>query len=136
MGASSLIGLIGATLVLTAGCRIERAPSASNGPTAVTRAPQETAAAAPRPAPEDSTAATVRAMVAGDRACYLTLESDLGQLREAMADFALCERRDLLGRRVRLRVEPAQVQAASCAGNPECTDTETVPLVRGAEVLR
>jgi hypothetical protein len=77
----------------------------------------------------------VRGLTAGDRACYLEVEDGDGQRREEMAAFELCERDDLTGRKVRLRFEKAQVQAESCQGNPDCTETETVDLVHAVEML-
>ena len=75
----------------------------------------------------------VQGMTAGDRACYLEVEDATGTSREEMASFELCERTDLVGKRVRLLFEKAQVQAQSCQGNPDCTDSETVDLVHEVE---
>lgn len=77
----------------------------------------------------------VQGMTAGDRACYLEVEDGAGTSREEMASFELCERTDLVGKRVRLLFEKAQVQAQSCQGNPDCTDSETVDLVHGVELV-
>lgn len=70
---------------------------------------------------------------AGDRACYLTVQPDGEPERTDMADFRLCERTDLVGQRVVLTATPSQVQAASCQGNPDCTDMEAVNLVTGMD---
>lgn len=78
---------------------------------------------------------TIRSLTAGDRACYLEVEDEQGQRREEMASFELCERNDLVGKRARLRFEPAQVMAESCQGNPDCKETETVQLVQDVELL-
>jgi len=76
------------------------------------------------------TVGTVRELVTGDIACYLTYTDGEGRKVEVMADFAVCERpQELLGKRVRLRFGTARVQAASCQGNPDCTATQTVRLV-------
>jgi len=73
---------------------------------------------------------TIRGLVAGDVACYVTVSDAAGRSREEMASFDLCEReRELVGRRVRLRHERAKVLAESCQGNPDCTETRTVQLV-------
>ncbi len=80
-------------------------------------------------------AVIVRGLTAGDRACYLEVEDGDGKRHEEMAAFELCERNDLIGRKVRLRFEKTQVQAESCQGNPDCADSETVDLVHAVEVL-
>jgi hypothetical protein len=76
----------------------------------------------------------VKGLTAGDRACYLEVEDGDGKSREEMASFELCERTDLIGKKVRLQFEKAQVQAESCQGNPDCTDSETVDLVHAVEL--
>jgi hypothetical protein len=82
------------------------------------------------------TVGTVRELVAGDIACYLTYTDGEGRKVEVMADFAVCERpQELLGKRVRLRFGTARVQAASCQGNPDCKATEIVRLVTQATPL-
>lgn len=81
-------------------------------------------------------AVTVRGLTAGDRACYMEVEDGAGNRREQMAAFEICERAELIGKQVRLRLEKAQVQAESCQGNPDCTDTETVDLVQSVEEVR
>ena len=70
----------------------------------------------------------------GDRACYLTVQPDGEPERTDMADFGLCERTDLVGRRVALTVTPSAVMAESCQGDPECADTEQVTLVTGMDL--
>ncbi|MGB0695041.1 MAG: hypothetical protein ACPGOY_05290 [Rhodospirillaceae bacterium] len=71
---------------------------------------------------------TLQQTVYGDIACYLTLTDADGKPFEVMADFDLCEQDDLIGRRVVLTFETLSVMAASCEGDPECQDTEEVPL--------
>jgi hypothetical protein len=101
-------------------------------------APDTTAAARP-PAPvaaADSAmgeVATVRALTGGDRACYMDLESG-GAVKEGQeAAFALCERQELVGKRVRVERRRAWVLAASCEGDPECARRDTVDLIVSAE---
>ena len=72
---------------------------------------------------------TVLALTAGDRACYLRLETWTGEVVEQMASFELCEQEALIGQRVILRRERQSVMAASCEGDPECPDVEWVELV-------
>lgn len=76
----------------------------------------------------------------GDRACYLTLGEDTGEELDVMgaeidvmASFDLCGPTDLIGQRVRLTYEQAEVMAMSCEGDPSCPDTETVELVMAME---
>jgi hypothetical protein len=95
--------------------------------------PPVPAAAVPAPAKEETV--VVRGRMAGDRACYLTVEDEAGKTRDQMASFELCEREDLVGRRARLHFEKGQVMAESCQGNPDCSDTETVDLVTGIDLL-
>jgi len=79
----------------------------------------------------------IKSMVAGDIACYLTLTDADGERYENMADFEICEReRELLGRQVVLTFEQGRVQAASCEGDPECSDSEVVSLVVGARLVQ
>ncbi len=82
-------------------------------------------------------AVRIEAMVAGDIACYVTITDPRGERRDEMADFEICEREGaLVGQRVRLRYETAQVAAYSCQGDPECTDYRQVQLIVAAEPLR
>ena len=75
----------------------------------------------------------VRGLTAGDRACYAEVEDANGERRSDEAAFELCERRELVGRRVRLRRERAQVPAKACQGDPGCTRSDTVELIVAAE---
>ncbi len=101
-----------------------------------------TAAAAPAAAPQaaagspDSTGAevvTIRGLTDGDRACYVDLEGTGVARSPQEASFALCERKELVGRRVRLSRMRTWVLAASCEGDPECARRDTVDLIVSAE---
>jgi uncharacterized protein YecT (DUF1311 family) len=82
------------------------------------------------------TIGTIRELVGGDRACYVTLTDDNGERFDELAGFELCDRgRDLLGRRVRLRYVIANVLAASCQGDMDCGKSDTVVLIREATAL-
>jgi uncharacterized protein YecT (DUF1311 family) len=82
------------------------------------------------------TVGTIRELVNGDRACYVTLIDDDGERFDEMADFELCGReRELLGRRARLYYEVANVLAAACQGNMDCGRSDSVVLIRSAVVL-
>jgi hypothetical protein len=87
------------------------------------------------PAASDHEVATIRGLTMGDRACYLELEDVQGQSSDAVADFDLCEREDLVGQGVRLTRERTSILAISCQGDPECTDRDTVDLIVAAEPL-
>lgn len=76
---------------------------------------------------------TLTSMELGDRACYLTLNGTTGE-RTEMAAVEFCERDDLLGRQVTLTTARTQIQAASCEGDPACTDMEMAQLVIAADL--
>jgi hypothetical protein len=79
---------------------------------------------------------TVMEMNSGDVACYISLKDDQGKAFEEMADFSLCEQPNTFqGRRVRLSYALDKVMADACQGNPSCTKTQTVALVRTLTVL-
>ncbi len=78
----------------------------------------------------------IRALTPGDRGCYVELEPAEGPRREDVAAFELCERPELVGQRVHLTRERTGIQAASCSGDPECAQTDTVDLIVSAEPVR
>lgn len=78
----------------------------------------------------------VRSLTPGDRACYMEIEDAQGQTSSTEASFELCEQTDLIGQRVQLMRESASVLAASCQGDQDCTDRDTVNLVVAAEVVQ
>lgn len=80
-------------------------------------------------------AVVVRELTQGDRACYVKLEDEQGQISEEEASFELCEQAQLIDKRVRLTRESTQILAASCGGDPECKERDTVDLITAAEVL-
>jgi hypothetical protein len=51
------------------------------------------------------------------------------------ADFEICEQ-DLVGQRVELIYEAANIQAASCEGDPDCRQTEEVMLIVEVQVIK
>ncbi|MBK1620722.1 hypothetical protein CKO42_20270 [Lamprobacter modestohalophilus] len=77
----------------------------------------------------------VEAMEMGDRACYMTFVDAQQMQHEAMADFAVCDR-PLVGHWVSFSYQQARVAAASCQGDPECRDVESVPLIVDAQIQR
>ena len=83
-----------------------------------------------------TTLATLLRAEAGDRACYLDLLDRDGEPFQELADFAICEQRGILGKRIRLAYAEAGVPAAACGGDPDCDQSERVILVNRAEALR
>lgn len=72
---------------------------------------------------------TIREMVSGDMACYIDFTDDQGRRFNEMAGFGVCEDQGLIGQKVRLIYEQANVPADRCAGNPDCPDSKPVRLV-------
>jgi hypothetical protein len=117
-------------LVLASACDRDAKDSREAGERA-----RATAVAAPAAASgPDSTAgevATIRGLTPGDRACYVDLDG--GGQQEAAFD--VCERAELVGKRVRLERRRTWVLATSCEGDPECARRDTVDLIVSARVL-
>lgn len=125
-----------AALVALAACGPDEANpnGTAGGPAPGAALPSETANAQDEPL-QNSDEALVLGLEPGDRACYLSLEDAAGVPFQELADFALCERVDLVGQRVRLTYEEATVPAEICQGDPECTETTRMPIVRDAAPL-
>ena len=85
--------------------------------------------------PSDERTVTLLALSQGDRACYLTVDDGSGVEREELAVFELCSRNDLVGREIRLNTRLAPVQALSCAGDPDCTESDTVAIIDSVWVV-
>ena len=83
-----------------------------------------TACSAGTPAP-----VTLKNLTAGDRGCYVEVSDAAGATQEHLASFEVCERTELVGQRVTLEIRTESVAAESCQGDPECTQSEQVPLV-------
>ncbi len=83
--------------------------------------------------PEKAPAAPkVTSLQAGDVACYVEL--DYGNRQESkMADFDICEM-SLVGKRITFETRKERVMAASCEGDPECGESETVDLIVSVKV--
>lgn len=68
-----------------------------------------------------------------ETACYLVVEN-AGTMEMLMAEKDLCGvTYEFEGERVKITQEDATVRAISCAGDPDCPDNETVPLVVSVE---
>ncbi|MCR9144207.1 MAG: SH3 domain-containing protein [bacterium] len=84
--------------------------------------------------PEKAPAAPkVTSLEAGDIACYVELDYGDRQV-SMMADFGICEQ-PLVGKRITFETRKESVMAASCEGDPECGDSETVELMIFAKAL-
>lgn len=81
------------------------------------------------------TIGVLKSAESGDIACYLSLVDDQGIGFDEMADFEICEMTSLIGKRVLLKYEMANVMSDECQGDPECTKTRSVPLVISAKPL-
>ena len=66
---------------------------------------------------------------AGDTACYLQIKDDSGEVHDELAGFDLCEDQTLLNKPSEFIYERTSVMAASCEGDPDCKDTESVWLI-------
>ncbi len=75
------------------------------------------------------TRGVARNIESGDRACYLTVQEDGGASTTVMADYSVCDSNAILDRRVYLEYAANDVIAASCEGDPDCLETETVAMV-------
>jgi hypothetical protein len=109
--------------------------SAAGAASTASRDPAEAAAPLPAPAAPRQDTALVRSLTDGDRGCYVVLEDEQGASFDRIAPFDLCERRELVGRRVQLTLGPGEVSADSCQGSPECTARDTVEVLKAAEAL-
>jgi hypothetical protein len=71
-----------------------------------------------------------------DTACNVELQLDDGRRVYEAADFDLCfQEPSLVGRRVALTWTVANVQAESCGGDPECSDSERIALISAARIV-
>lgn len=72
---------------------------------------------------------TVLDLSQGDIACYVVIQAPDGAEQSFPGDFDLCLDTTVIGRTVALDWTQAQVMAASCEGNMDCTETDTVWLI-------
>ena len=91
------------------------------------------AAAPATPAPAGGPTGTLKELQNGDRACYVVVEVD-GADQSIEGDFELCpgasqDASGLIGQRVTWTTKKANVQAASCQGDPDCADSDEVDLI-------
>lgn len=105
-------------------------------------AAQPEAPAEKEPAPEPSTGGKGKllGLEQGDVACYVDLQTKEGE-RSLHGDFELCpgggsDASALIGKKVAFTTGWTTVQADSCEGNPDCTDTQKVELVTGLKAAK
>jgi len=84
---------------------------------------------------EKITIGTVTGLESGDVACYIDLVDEQGKEFYEMGDFNFCEIQNLIGKKVKLSYEKAEVLADSCEGNPDCEETKTEWLISNMETL-
>lgn len=80
----------------------------------------------------DRTTYSLRRLVMGDAACYVDLQADGAETETRLADFGVCsqaEVENLIGKPVLIELGTGRIMAASCEGDPECEEMETVELI-------
>lgn len=73
--------------------------------------------------------ARVMQLQLGDRACYVELLDAYGRRHDALADFELCERTQLLTKPVRIKYAKTPIMAEECEGRDDCSLSEQVDLI-------
>lgn len=130
-----------AAAIAAAGCRGDTKAPPGVGREARAAVKQEASADTPAKAAAapDSMAAegvvTIRGLTGGDRACYVDLDSAGVAKPQQEAEFTLCERKELVGKPVRIARKQMWVLAASCQGDPECARRDTVNLIVSARAV-
>jgi hypothetical protein len=82
------------------------------------------------------TTGVVTALHNGDVACLVMLKDDKGVEFAEAADFEICSRNpSLLGKRVSLKYQVANVMSASCQGDPDCKKSERIALISEAKIV-
>lgn len=94
------------------------------------------AAEKPAPAPVSGRPiATVITLQNADTACNVELQFENGGPEIWLADFPICEQQ-LQGKRIRFKTRKSKVIAASCQGDPACTQSEEVDLIVSVEIVK
>lgn len=73
--------------------------------------------------------ARVMQLQLGDRACYVALVDAYGKRHDALADFELCARTQLLTKPVRIKYAKTPIMAEECQGRDDCSLSEHVDLI-------
>lgn len=98
-------------------------------PPAATPTPAPAAAPAAAPPPGKMAAGVVTELVAGDVACYVTIKPETGEAATEMAEFEICGKTELVGKKVALTWKQGEVLAAECQGDVDCGKTDKVWLI-------
>jgi len=78
---------------------------------------------------------TVVGASAGDRVCYVDLESESGQITTHYANFDICSQQGIVGAQVRLTYEAANILDYNCMGNPDCGRSDRAELIVNADII-
>lgn len=82
------------------------------------------------------TKALVMSAEPGDIACYLTMKDEGGVEFMEMATFDVCEQKpSVVGKRVALTYEMANVLSPDCAGNLDCKKRDRKAIVKSARIV-
>lgn len=82
------------------------------------------------------TSGIVTALHNGDVACLVMLKGDDGVEFAEAADFGICSQTpSLVGKRVSLKYQVANVMASSCQGDPDCKKSDRIALISEATII-
>ncbi|OKH32806.1 hypothetical protein NIES2101_40430 [Calothrix sp. HK-06] len=82
------------------------------------------------------TTGTVKKLVTGDNACYVTLVDDKGKRYNLSANFSICEQeKTYLNKKVRLTYKVGNVNSPECQGRLPCNKTQRVSLISKMDVI-
>ncbi|BAZ08535.1 hypothetical protein NIES4071_03400 [Calothrix sp. NIES-4071] len=86
--------------------------------------------------PTQPTVGTVKKLVNGDNACYVTLVDDKGKTHNLAADFSICGKEQAyLNKKVRLSYQVANINSPECQGRVPCNKTKRISLISKMEVI-
>jgi hypothetical protein len=82
------------------------------------------------------TIGTVKKLVNGDLACYVTLIDGKGKSHNLYGDFSFCEQeKTYLNQKVRLTYKLTNIDSAQCQGKVPCNKKQRVNLVSKMEII-
>ena len=82
------------------------------------------------------TVGTVKKLVQGDLACYVTLVDNKGKSHNLYGDFSFCgQEKTYLNKKVRLTYKLTNIDSPQCAGRVPCNKSQRVNLVSKMEVV-
>ncbi|MGD1904198.1 MAG: hypothetical protein ACFB9N_18380 [Geitlerinemataceae cyanobacterium] len=127
----SIASTLGVLALALGACNSAAPPPQTQSAPATQDAPQ----AASTPLQSKVEVGTIQGLQQGDRACMADVTSSTGNVTQQFASSELCGQSQLVGQSLRLYYEPVTIAAASCQGNPDCTDSETVLSIVRTESL-